>query len=178
MTLPNLITLARLFAVPGILYAIAIGQYELSFVIFVAAGVSDALDGFIAKRFDLATTLGAWLDPIADKALLVSVFVALGFQGHIPPWLVIVVVSRDLLIVGAILLARLMDVEIPVRPIFVSKINTSLQIVLMAVVLWTLGYGASYPMLVLLLSVGVVVTTVVSGVQYLVRWLEAVGTGE
>ena len=110
--LPNLITLARLLAVPLMIFALLEQSFVFAFWLFLAAGISDALDGLIAKQFGAVTEIGAYLDPIADKALLVSVYVTLGHLGVIDPWLVILIVSRDLMIVGgAILFAR--NVESP-----------------------------------------------------------------
>ena len=104
LNLPNLISLARLLMVPLTIWLIVAGSYGIAFWILVAAGVSDALDGFIAKRFDRRTRLGALLDPVADKAMLVSVYVALGVAHQLWAWLVILVVFRDVMIVGGFLL--------------------------------------------------------------------------
>ena len=94
---------------------------RLAFVLFLAAGVSDAVDGFLAKRFDMATELGAYLDPLADKALIVSIYVTLGITGAIPLWLVILVVSRDIMIVGAVILSWVVDKPMTLRPLMVSS---------------------------------------------------------
>ena len=99
MSIPNIITLGRILLVPIIVWAIASSQMEIAFAIFIIAGVSDAVDGFLAKRFNMASELGALLDPLADKALLVSIYVALGIWGAVPRWIVILVVSRDIMIV-------------------------------------------------------------------------------
>ena len=105
LNLPNLITLARIIMVPVVVWAIASRQMQIAFLLFLAAGVSDAVDGFIAKRFNMASELGAHLDPLADKTLIVSIYVALGITEAIPRWIVILVVSRDILIVGGVMLA-------------------------------------------------------------------------
>ena len=107
MSIPNIITLGRILLVPVIIWAIASNQMQIAFAIFVIAGVSDAVDGFLAKRFNMASELGALLDPLADKALLVSIFVALGIWGAVPGWLVILVVSRDIMIVAAVIISWL-----------------------------------------------------------------------
>ena len=99
LSIPNIITLGRILLVPVIVWAIASGQMAIAFVLFIIAGVSDAVDGFLAKRFNMASEIGALLDPLADKALLVSIYVALGISGAVPRWLVILVVSRDIMIV-------------------------------------------------------------------------------
>ncbi len=99
LSIPNLITLGRILLVPVVVWAITAGEMRIAFVLFLAAGISDAVDGFLAKRFGMATELGAYLDPLADKAMLVSIYVALGIADAVPGWLVILVVSRDIMIV-------------------------------------------------------------------------------
>ena len=101
MNLPNLITVARLLAVPLVVYLIALHEYWFAFWVFVAAGVSDGLDGFIAKHYHQETELGRYLDPLADKALLVAIYVGLGVQEEIPLWLVIAVMRPGFTIPGA-----------------------------------------------------------------------------
>jgi cardiolipin synthase (CMP-forming) len=125
MSIPNLITLARILLVPVLVWAIIAGEMQLAFLLFLAAGISDAVDGFLAKRFGMATELGAYLDPLADKVLIVSIYVALGINGVLPAWLVILVVSRDIMIVGAVLLSWLVDNPVAMKPLLVSKLNTA-----------------------------------------------------
>ena len=100
-SIPNIITLGRILLVPIIVWAIASNQMEIAFAVFIIAGVSDAVDGYLAKRFNMTSELGALLDPLADKALLVSIYIALGIWGAVPRWIVILVVSRDLMIFHA-----------------------------------------------------------------------------
>lgn len=175
--LPNMITLARLFAVPVVVWAIATGETGIAFALFVAAGISDAIDGFVAKRFHLETELGAYLDPIADKALLVSIYVSLAIVGKLPIWLTTVVVARDVLIIGAVMLAVVLGRPVRVRPIIVSKVNTLAQIVLAAIVLaagafdWNLGWP------VVGLAVVVAALTVTSAAAYLVEWMRHMTAG-
>ncbi len=168
--LPNLISLARLLAVPFAVYLILQGAYTAAFWLFVAAGLSDAVDGFVAKRFCLQSTLGGWLDPLADKALLVSVYVALGHAGSLPTWLVILVVFRDVLIVGGVLLIFVINGGIAARPLYVSKLNTVAQIALVAAVLGGLGIDPRMMAAVPALTWLVALTTLVSGGSYLVNW--------
>ena len=130
LSIPNLITLARILLVPVVVWAIASGEMRIAFLLFLAAGISDAVDGFLAKRFGMTTELGAYLDPLADKVLIVSIYVTLGITGVIPLWLVILVVSRDIMIVGAIILSWLVDKPVKIKPHPVSKLNTVAQIVL------------------------------------------------
>jgi cardiolipin synthase len=166
----NLITLGRLLSVPVSVWLILAGQFAAAFWMFVLAGISDAVDGFIAKRFDMRTKIGALLDPVADKTLLVSIYVTLGVAGQLPTWLVILVVSRDLMIVGGFLLVRLLVENIRSEPLFISKANTALQIVLAALTLARLGFNLDDHGLGGGLILAVAATTILSGAAYLVRW--------
>ena len=172
MNIPNFITVSRIFLVPLVVWLIISGQMAAAFWVFLLAGISDGVDGFIAKRFNQETLLGAYLDPLADKALLVSIYVTLGWQAHIPLGLVIMVVSRDILIVSAVILSWMLDRGVPMRPLFVSKANTTGQIVLAALVLLDVGFGLdlSVSREVAVFAVGVL--TVTSAAFYLVGWLE------
>ena len=168
--LPNLITLARLLAVPITVYLILQHAYGAAFWLFVAAGVSDALDGYLAKRFDLASELGAYLDPLADKALLASVFVALGYLDHVAMWLVILIVFRDVLIIGGAILYQTLTQSLEMTPLFVSKINTAVQIGLACAVLAQLGAGWDVPALTDVLVILAAATTFLSGAAYVIKW--------
>ena len=141
LSIPNIITLGRILLVPVIVWAIASNQMEIAFAIFIIAGVSDAVDGFLAKRFNMASELGALLDPLADKALLVSIYIALGIWGAVPRWIVILVVSRDIMIVAAVIVSWLFGKPIPMKPLMVSKLNTVAQVAFAALVLASLGFG-------------------------------------
>lgn len=174
MNAANLISLGRLLATPAIVWLIVDGFSAWAFWAFAAAGASDALDGLVAKRFGLETDLGRYLDPIADKVLLVAVFITLGQAGSLPNWLVILVVSRDVLIIGGAVLANMLGHGVRVHPLLISKVNTGAQILLAAVALGEYAVpglagliaGSAMPILV-----GVVAaTTVASGLVYLVRW--------
>lgn len=178
LNLPNLITLARLLVVPLAVWLILAGRDGVAFWIFIAAGLSDALDGFIAKRFNRRTRLGALLDPIADKTLVVSLYVTLGLSGNLPNWLVILVVFRDTMIVGGFLLTQSIAVPKRYDPLYISKINTALQIILLGFVLGRLGMGANAGPLTNLLIYAVAVTTTASGLSYLVRWARIIARSE
>jgi cardiolipin synthase len=167
---PNLITLARLLSVPLTIWLIVGDRFGIAFWVFVGAGVSDALDGFIAKRFDCRTKIGALLDPAADKALLTSVYVALGIAEYLPTWLVILVVFRDVTIIGGFVLFQSMAVPRNFDPLYISKINTAAQISLVAYVLARLGLGFPDGQVTPVLVWVTALTTVLSGLSYLVRW--------
>jgi cardiolipin synthase len=141
LSIPNLITLARILLVPVVVWAIAAGEMKIAFLVFLLAGLSDLIDGFLAKRFNMATELGAYLDPLADKAMIVSIYVTLGIAGAIPRWLVILVVSRDIMIVTAVMLSWLIGKPVALKPLAVSKLNTVAQILLALVVLSSLGFA-------------------------------------
>ena len=141
MNIPNSLTLGRIVLVPLVVWLIITHEMQAAFLLFLLAGLSDAADGFLAKRYGWHSELGAYLDPIADKALLVSIYVTLGFAGHLPVWLVIAVVSRDILIVGAVVLSWMLSRPLSMQPLLVSKANTLSQIVLAGLVLAELGLG-------------------------------------
>jgi cardiolipin synthase len=170
VNLPNIITLGRILLVPVIVWAIASNQMSIAFVIFVVAGVSDAIDGFLAKRFNMTTEIGALLDPVADKALLVSIYVTLGISGDIPRWLVILVVSRDFMIVGAVIVSWILDNPVPMKPLMVSKLNTVAQVAFAALVLASLGFGFRTSPYEIVLMLCVTVLTLLSVSFYLVEW--------
>jgi len=130
MTLPNCITIARFLAIPFILYFMLTDQLRAAFGVFLVAGLSDAVDGAIARHFRQRSVLGAWLDPMADKLLLVSVYIVLAYLAVVPLWLVILVVFRDLAIGTGVLLTFIMHRPVTIAPLFVSKLNTTAQIVL------------------------------------------------
>ncbi len=171
MNVPNIISLARLIAVPGIIWAILAEEMVLAFWIFVAAGVSDAIDGFIARHFNAKSELGSYLDPLADKALLVSVYIACGYEHYLPYWLVILVVFRDILIVGGVILLYTLNHQRPqMSPLWISKLNTVMQIVLAALVLAGAAFDIPPDRVIEALIWIVGVTTALSGVSYLVKW--------
>ncbi|MBZ9771474.1 CDP-alcohol phosphatidyltransferase family protein [Mesorhizobium sp. CO1-1-8] len=171
MTIPNLITILRLVLVPAVVLAMLQARWDWAFAGFLVAGISDGVDGFIARRFNQQSALGAYLDPAADKLLLVSVFVVMSFIGQLPLWLVVIMVSRDALIVGAVVLSAIMTHPVEMKPLFVSKANTAIQIVLAALVLGELALAVHLDPLrsALILLSGVL--TVASAAAYLVTWL-------
>lgn len=179
MTVANLITILRFILVPGVVWALLTNHIDLAFAGFLVAGVSDAVDGFIARHFNQRSELGAYLDPMADKLLLVSVFVVLGFMGELPLWLVVAAVARDALIVLAVLLATVMGKPVAMKPLYVSKVNTTVQIVLAALVLAepTFGFDVGWVREALVVACGVL--TGASAAAYLVPWLRHMaGNGE
>ena len=170
--IPNLITIGRLVLVPFVVAMIVQKDWDFAFFAFVVAGISDGVDGYIARRFDLRSDLGAYLDAIADKALLVSIYVTLAIVGVIPSWLAIVVVSRDIMIVGAIVLSWLLDKPVPIRPLFLSKLNTTSQIAFAALILGTAAFDLVLGSWISPLSFAVAALTAASAAAYLAQWLD------
>ena len=171
MSIPNLITLGRLILVPVIIWLMLAGHTLMAFIAFVVAGLSDAADGYLAKRFNMETELGAYLDPLADKMLIVCIFITLGLGGALPAWLVIAVVSRDFLIVSAILLSWVLGHPVKIHPVRVSKANTVAQIVLAAVVLADEAFRFNLHTLRIMLVWMTALLTFASLASYLDSWL-------
>ncbi len=170
MNLPNAITLARLFCVPLVVWLILVDRMAAAFWVSLAAALSDAVDGIIAKRWRMITRLGGYLDPLADKALLVCIYVALAHQGYLPVWLVIMVVFRDALIIGGALLFMTLTQTLDMKPLMVSKLNTVAQLVLAVVVLAATAFGIDDSAVRPVLIFCVAATTLASGAAYVVGW--------
>lgn len=178
LNIPNMITLGRLLAVPVTVWLILNDFMLAAFWLFVVAGISDAVDGFLAKRWNQVTEFGAYLDPVADKALLVSVFITLGVQEYLESWLVILVVFRDVMIVGAVVLFQTMVRKLDMDPLFISKVNTLAQIILAAFVLGAIGFEVETGLFMEMMIGIVAVTTMTSGLSYLIVIMRRLDTSE
>lgn len=165
VNLPNIITFGRLCAVPAAVWLVLHSRFAAAFWLFVAAGVSDAVDGWLARR-NGPTIVGTVLDPVADKTLLVSMYVTLAAVSRLPDWLAILVVFRDLLIVGGILVLGVTGQKVPIRPLRVSKLNTVLQILLVALTLAMAATGWVWPLTMQVLAWAVAASTLASGAAY------------
>lgn len=170
-SLPNLISLARLALVPVVILLIIDQEWTKAFLIFLAAGISDAVDGFLAKQFNLTSELGAYLDPLADKALLITIYVVLAVVGALPAWLTILVVFRDVLIIGAVIMSWLLDNPVTIRPLWVSKLNTAAQITLAGLVLGARGFELQPGLWQTGLVWLVALLTLASTIAYLTQWM-------
>ncbi len=170
--IPNLITLARMLMTPLAVSMIVSQRFLPAFLTFLLAGVSDAIDGFIARNFELRTELGAYLDPLADKALLTSIYVTLAIYAELPAWLAITVVSRDVMILVAVLVSWLMDKPVEIRPVWESKFNTVTQIALAGFALGARAYGINPHPVQNYLEWAVAATTLASGGVYIAQWLD------
>ncbi len=171
-TAPNVITFGRLCAVPWAFWLILEHRLDLAFYLFVLAGLSDAVDGWLARRYG-GNSIGALLDPVADKALLVTTYITLAVVRELPDWLAILVVFRDLLIVGGVIVLGVLGQPVVIKPLFISKLNTALQIVLIAATLFLVGFGLMAPLLITVLVWAVAASTLVSGAAYV--WFAAHG---
>jgi cardiolipin synthase (CMP-forming) len=158
-------------SVPVLFWLLLNDHPRIAFFVFLAAGVSDAVDGFLAKRFKWTSELGAYLDPLADKILIVSIYIALAISGQIPLWLVIGVVSRDILILLAVLLSWLMDRPFAIKPLTISKLNTAAQLVLATTVLGDNAFGLGLDTVRLALVWITGVSTALSLAAYLRLWV-------
>lgn len=171
-SLPNFITIGRLVLTPVAIMMIADARWRMAFLIFVVAGVSDAIDGWLAKTFSLQSELGAVLDPLADKALIISIFVTLAVIGQAPVWLAVLIVARDTLILGGVGVSWFLGRPIAVRPHLISKVTTAAQLALAALVLSGEAYGIRNQALETLLVAGVAALTIASASVYLRVWVQ------
>ena len=166
LNLPNAISFARLCAVPAAIYLVLQSAWVPAFAIFAGAGLSDLVDGWLARRQG-GTALGAALDPLADKTLMVGMYVTLAAVKQLPVWLAILVVFRDVMIVGGLLLLWLYDHRVPIRPLAISKVNTGLQVGLVGLVLGLDAVGMWQPVLRLAGVWLVAISTVASFAAYI-----------
>ncbi|NPV03698.1 MAG: CDP-diacylglycerol--glycerol-3-phosphate 3-phosphatidyltransferase [Syntrophaceae bacterium] len=179
MTIPNFLTVLRIVLVPVIVILLIQGHYVKALVFFVIAGVTDCLDGLLARVLNQQTVVGAYLDPVADKALVISMFATLAIVGVIPGWLAVVVISRDCIILGGILVLTLMSVSLEIKPSFISKINTMLQLctVFFALLLKAGDGGQYFREAFAILCWLTALFTVISGGDYIIRGMRLIGAG-
>lgn len=172
--IPNIISISRILLVGPTVYLLAQQEYALAFILFGVAGASDALDGFLAKRFKWQSELGAMLDPIGDKLLLVSCYLTLGWMGHLPLLLVGLVIARDLIIVFGAMGYHLLIAKVKIETVYISRINTAAQMLLVVLVIFSLS---ALPLSQLVtaqlleaLMFAVYLTTILSGATYIIHW--------
>ena len=171
MNIPNAITLLRVVLIPFYIDLMIYDYYGPALIVFLAACVTDALDGVIARIMQMQTELGAFLDPMADKLLTVSAFVTLVLIGRLPVWLVIIVVSRDVILTLGSLVLYLMGQKLVIRPSIIGKATTFLQLALISLVMIAMNYGLGFEVIPVLLWATALVT-VASGVQYVLRGMQ------
>jgi len=176
--IPNLLTLLRMCAAPVLILFLMDRNYGVGTLLFLVAGITDALDGWFAKRFDCVTRLGTILDPIADKMLIITAYIVLALLGDIPLWVVLIVSFRDLGIVGGYLILQTIHDEMPPQPSLLSKLNTLAQITFVLTVMTNKMGLVPLPGVVDVLLWLVAATTLVSGFHYIYRWFIRGGTVE
>jgi cardiolipin synthase len=170
-TIPNLITIFRILSVPVLIILLHGKHYDWAFLVFLVSGISDGLDGYIAKRFDMASELGGILDPLADKALILSSYLMLMLLGDVPFWLFLTVIFRDILILVGSLLYVALNGLMKMRPSYLSKLNTFTQIALVVAILASRTFQLDYPGVIDFLIYATAVTTILSGLHYAWIWL-------
>ena len=167
--IPNAITSTRILCVPCLIWMLFHQQFERSLVLIFVMGLSDGLDGFLARRYGWKTTLGAYLDPLADKVMLLSAFIAFVALGWVPWWLAAVIVARDVILLVGAAYYHLVTRQLKMEPLASSKINTCAQIILAVSLIYAQVWPLHAQILNALMTV-VVCTTVASGVQYVMEW--------
>ncbi len=174
MNIPNLLTVLRIVFVPVIVIFIIQGHYLRALVCLVIAGITDGLDGFLARALNQKTVIGSYLDPIADKTLVISMFAALGIAGLVPGWLSVIVISRDCMILGGIIVLTILSVPLAIRPSLVSKATTAIQLVTLvaALAIRVNGTGRTFKEAFIFLIWATAFFTIISGVDYIVKGLD------
>ena len=170
-TIPNIITMFRIATVPVLIILLHGHEYGWAFLVFLISGISDGLDGFIAKRFNMGSELGAILDPLADKALIFSSYLMLMILGDLPFWLFLTVIFRDVLILVGSLLYVAFNGQVKMAPSYLSKLNTFTQILLVVDILAQKTFGLEYATFTEYLIYATFITTIISGVHYVWVWV-------
>lgn len=176
MTVPNLITAIRIVLAPIFIIYLINDQFLPGLVVFVICGVSDGLDGLIARLFNQKSRLGSYLDPLADKLILVSAFVTLAIRGFLPAWLTVMVISRDVMILLGVFVLFLNGLKFSIKPFFSSKITTCLQFITVIVVL-SKDYFPFYLEYFLYFFYATAIFTIISGLRYMHFGFKLMGEG-
>ncbi|MBF0145255.1 MAG: CDP-alcohol phosphatidyltransferase family protein [Magnetococcales bacterium] len=169
MNLPNFLSFVRIFSVPLFIWMVLNHQIYWGLFLFIMAGITDALDGYIANKFDKVTELGTFLDPLADKILLTSAFVTLNVTSLIPLWITLMVVTRDLVIIAGAMVFQVLTGTLKMEPLPISKVNTVMQIILISVVMGSEIFPI-WPGIKNIMFAIVVLTTLSSGFIYIYIW--------
>jgi len=174
MNIPNFLSLLRIILVPVIVIFLIQNEYAKALIIFTVAGLTDALDGTLARLLNKQTELGAFLDPLADKILLSTSFISLSIFGLIPGWLTVIVISRDLIILIGIITLSMMSVTYEIKPVFVSKVTTALQIgtVFLCLFFKIFAFGIIIYKWILILFWLTALFTVLSGLVYIFKGIK------
>jgi cardiolipin synthase (CMP-forming) len=176
MTIPNLITASRIILAPVFVIYLLNDRLNSALIVFLICMISDGVDGMVARLFNQKSRLGAYLDPLADKILLVTAFVLLGVRGYLPSWLTVTAIARDVMILLGVLVFHLNRLELRVRPSAVSKINTCFQFITLSVVLLK-GYVLLPFAIYEALYYATAALTITSGLHYMQYGLRTMGEG-
>ena len=168
--LPNLITIARIILIVPVVWALLNQQFTLALILFAVAGISDGIDGYLARRFNWQSWWGSVLDPVADKLLQAASYITLGILGYIPMWLVIAVVARDVIIVSGSTTYYFIFKSFEAAPSFLSKANTVLQILYVLLVIVSIDLVPMPALFIMVFGYVMLATTISSGVDYVARW--------
>ena len=178
--LPNILSLVRIILVPLILWLLIQDLYIISAIIITMVGLTDYFDGYLARKYNSESLLGFYLDAIADKVLIITIYLILGIKLLLPTYLIILIIFREALVSGAYLLKFLLDLKFNLKPILISKINTFLQIALIIFVCFLTVNQLNQSEEVIFvrdsLIAIVTITTIVSSLIYIIIWLKAVGS--
>tara|TARA_B100000768_G_scaffold171419_1_gene178711 strand:- start:1856 stop:2404 length:549 start_codon:yes stop_codon:yes gene_type:complete len=178
--LPNILSLVRIILVPLILWLLIQDLYIISAIIITMVGLTDYFDGYLARKYNSESLVGFYLDAIADKVLIITIYLVLGIKLLLPTYLIILIIFREALVSGAYLLKFLLDLKFNLKPILISKINTFLQIALIVFVcLLTINQLNQSEEVIFVrdsLIAIVTITTIVSSLIYIIIWLKAVGS--
>jgi cardiolipin synthase len=170
MTVPNLLTIIRILLTPLLVILLLNGRPKEALIVFVAAGITDGLDGLIARLYRQKSRLGAFLDPMADKFLLVTTYVILAYQRLIPNWLAVIVLSRDVFIVVGVIMLHMQNLEVEMRPTVPSKLTTFTQIIT-AIVAMAIRPASPHPLVGSVLVYITACLTIFSWLQYMAKGL-------
>lgn len=168
--LPNAISLLRIALVGPVVWLVVRGDYSLALLLFFIAGFSDGVDGYLAKKYNWHTRFGALIDPLADKLLVASTFIALVYSGLAPLWLGAIVVVRDIVIIGGATAYNFLVKPLEGQPTRISKFNTALELLFVLFTLTRAGFGWPPDITLVVLGAGVFVTVVISGIDYVWSW--------
>ena len=171
--IPNAISLMRIFLIAPIILLFVNDQFGWALGLFIVAGLSDGIDGYIAKKYNWNTRLGAFLDPAGDKLLVAWSFGTLAFLGHIPVWLAVIVILRDVVIVAGSFMYHYLVRRLEGDPTFISKLNTGLEFTFLIFVIFRAGFGWPDDITITIVGAAVLVTVVISGYDYVSSWIRS-----
>jgi cardiolipin synthase len=171
--IPNAISLMRIFLIAPIILLFVYDEFGWALGLFIIASLSDGIDGYIAKKYGWDTRLGAFLDPAGDKLLVAWSFGTLAFLGHIPVWLAVIVILRDVVIVAGSFMYHYLVRRLEGDPTFISKLNTGLEFTFLIFVMFNAGFGWPDETTITVVGAAVLVTVVISGFDYVSNWIRS-----